>query len=177
MSPPGPFPQARVLCVSSGYAQIRERVVRKLPCVARFPPNVSAGRYLLTCGHRGRLVCCRCPRHRGSRWRTSCGDHDLLPLKTGILSIFTAEATIANGKTHLGRDQSAGCRSTATAANSAAKPPDSACHGWTSVECRPSVRPATDGAGQLAYFYGSEGCSSPWCGTVPGRPAGKVGPA
>jgi hypothetical protein len=53
-------------------------------------------------------------------------------------------------------------RSAATAANTAAKPLDSACPEWTTVECRPSTRTATDGPGRCAYSYGSEGCSSSW---------------
>jgi hypothetical protein len=45
------------------------------------------------------------------------------------------------------------------AANTAAKPLDNACPVRATLECRPSVGPATDGPGRCACSYGSDG---PW---------------
>jgi hypothetical protein len=56
-----------------------------------------------------------------------------------------------------GRKAACPDRSTATAANTAAKPLDNTSPEWTAVECRPSARTAVDGSGRCAYSYGSGG--------------------
>jgi hypothetical protein len=48
-------------------------------------------------------------------------------------------------------------RSAATVATTVAKPSDGARRMWTTLECRPSLRPVTDGPGRLAHSYGSKG--------------------
>ena len=57
------------------------------------------------------------------------------------------------------RDEEAACpgRSTATAANTAAKPLDNTGPGQTAMKCRPSAQTAMDGTGRLASAYGSSG--------------------
>ena len=47
-------------------------------------------------------------------------------------------------------------RSIATVATTVAKPSDGARRMWTTLECRPSLRPVTDGPGRLAHSYGSD---------------------
>ena len=49
------------------------------------------------------------------------------------------------------------CRSTATVANTVAKPLDNACPVRTALEYRPSLRPVMDGLGRCAHSYGSDG--------------------
>ncbi len=46
---------------------------------------------------------------------------------------------------------------TATTAKTAAKPLDTTRQTQTTLECRPSTRPSTNGPGRLAHSYGLEG--------------------
>jgi len=48
-------------------------------------------------------------------------------------------------------------RTAATVAKTVAKPLENARRTWTTLKYRPSARTATDGSGQLAHSYGSEG--------------------